>query len=85
MVATRGAESNHTPLRGEYWADQLRDHQDKDFVGLILRGIRHGFRIGFQEDRVFLRTRDSNTHSAELQEAIVTQYLQEVLRLGWIG
>ena len=74
-----------TPLQAEYWADQLREHPDSEFVSLILRGIRHGFRIGFQEDRVSLIARECNMRSAELQETVVKQYLQDELRLGRIA
>ena len=74
-----------TPLWAEYWADQLREHPVSEFVCLILMGIRHGFRIGFREDSVSLIAREHNMHSEELQEAIVTQYLQDELRLGRIA
>ena len=36
-----------TPLRWRNWAEELRSYPDQKFAGLIVDGIRDGFRIGF--------------------------------------
>lgn len=36
-----------TPLRVDVWERELSGHPDRTFVAYLLRGITHGFRIGF--------------------------------------
>ncbi len=37
-----------TPLRAAVWQQQLHNHPDQRFGEYILKGIRTGFRLGFQ-------------------------------------
>ena len=41
-----------TPLHSEQWAVMLADHPDKDYVDYILSGIKEGFRICFDWDKL---------------------------------
>jgi hypothetical protein len=36
-----------TPLRWQAWESELWGHPDREFVQLIIEGIRGGFRIGY--------------------------------------
>ena len=49
-------------------------HPDQKFVDYILRGIKQGFRIGFNKS-VQLRCQQGNMHSAAEQPEIVGNYL----------
>ena len=40
-----------TPLRWQVWESELRGHPDREFVQLVVGGIRDGFRIGYDYSR----------------------------------
>ena len=45
-----------SPLVAEEWEEALRRHPDREFVEYLVRGIRQGFRIGFNRHLVQLRS-----------------------------
>lgn len=77
-----------TPIRIDYWRAELTTHQDKDFATWICNGIEHGFRIGFSDNEIELRSARSNMLSAIEHSQIVTDYIkgelasQHLLRVG---
>ena len=40
-----------TPMHAERWEEALRQHPDTAFSGFICRGIRQGFRLGFDRSK----------------------------------
>ena len=71
-----------TPLRVEAWSHVLRQHPDREFVDYILRGIRQGFRIGFDRAAVRCRSAKRNMLSAEQNPEVVESYLQKEREAG---
>ncbi len=41
-----GADGMVTPLKWEAWESELAEHHDREWVGFLVRGIWHGFRLG---------------------------------------
>ena len=71
-----------TPLKVHAWERELAAHPDQEFAAYILKGIKQGFRIGFNRSSVQLRCRQGNMHSASEQPEVVENYLQEESRAG---
>ena len=69
-----------TPLAKEVWQEELSHHPDREFAELIVRGITEGFRIGYDAERVELRSQEANMVSAREQPGVVTAYLGEEMR-----
>ena len=53
----------HTPLQTKAWQLVLADHPDRQLVEWMVRGIRQGFRVGFQCDPRTLRQAGQNLTS----------------------
>ncbi len=66
-----------TPLHYQVWAGQLRNHPDPEFSGYLLRGIRDGFRIGFDRSRM-------NMASATQNPSVIEEYLAKERLAGRI-
>ena len=63
-----------TPLKLREWESALVSHPDREYVHYLIRGIREGFRVGF--DRLSpLRSSGGNMPSAREQAAVVEEYL----------
>ena len=72
-----------TPLHLEAWEAGLAAHPDWQFVECILRGLRQGFRIGF--DRANLRANalvSATSNMAIPHEDVVQDYLETDVSLG---
>ena len=76
------AQLVHTPLRAEAWQSMLVDHPDKELVEWMVRGIRQGFRLGFQQDRRGLRQARQNLASVREHPEVVQEYLDNELEKG---
>ena len=72
-----------TPLVLTRWSEALADHPDKHLKEYLLRGIRHGFRIGCDPQQP-LRSATSNMRSALENPKPVTDYLKNELQEGRI-
>ena len=71
----------HTPLIRDAWAEALRQHPDRAFTRYILRGLREGFRIGF--DRAApIQSASCNMLSALQHPDVVQSYLQKECSLS---
>ena len=70
-----------TPLQLSVWEDSLRFHPDRAFARYILRGIREGFRVGFDR-RSPLKSAARNLQSAQEHPEVIQQYLEKECSLG---
>ena len=70
-----------TPLRWRMWDLALTGHPDTRFRDYIVRGIREGFRIGFNYSKQCESAR-KNMRSARLNAAVVSDYLQTECAAG---
>ena len=70
-----------TPLKLPAWEAALQAHPDKAFSCLIVKGIREGFRIGFNR-ACPLRSASRNNPSATKHSSVVSEYLAKELKLG---
>jgi len=68
-------------FREEY----LHRHSDQEFADLVLGGLQGGFRIGFQRDRIKLRSAKRNMSSAGKQQEVVSSYLDKELKADRIA
>ena len=73
-----------TPLSGDRWAELLVEHPDRRFVDYVLRGIREGFRVGFDPGSCQLVARCNNMVSVDDHPEVVAQYIQDELARGRI-
>ena len=68
------------PLRAEAWQTMLADHPDRQLVEWMTRGIRQGFRVGYQGDPGELRQARQNFSSVRLHPEVVRGYLDRKQR-----
>ena len=71
-----------SPLNVQVWTQRLAEHPDTGFKEYILRGLRLGFRIGFQHGKGRCTSAKSNMLSANRNPGVVDEYLQKEVRLG---
>lgn len=65
-----------TPLNPLAWEDALHTHPDQANVRLLLRGMKEGFRIGFDYSAP-LRSATSNMHSTPEHPDVIHTYLDK--------
>ena len=82
-VTEKWLQSVTTPLRDAAWERALEKYPDKEFVRWLLRGIREGFRIGFDRSYICAPAR-RNLRSAQENPSVVDEYLAKELELGRI-
>ena len=70
-----------TPLRAEEWELRLRAHPDQAFKSYILKGIRDGFRLGFNRTSC-CHPATRNLRSAYEHPEIIDAYLGNEVGLG---
>ena len=63
-----------TPLQFAEWEALLNGHPDREFVGYIVRGLRQGFRVGFNRSQK-LSSAKRNMRSALEHPGVVQGYL----------
>ena len=76
-------QSIQTPLRWAEWDRHLESHPDQKFREFIVKGIREGFRIGFDYSRECRASR-RNMPSAEERAEVVCEYLLTEVSAGRI-
>ena len=73
----------------DVWADQLSQHPDGTYRDYLVRGLREGFRIGFQYRRRSCHGASANMSTAMEHPEVVGEYLRAELRarriLGPVG
>lgn len=82
-VVPEAIQGVRTPLRVAEWDCQLRHHPDQRFREFIVRGIREGFRVGFDYSRECQASK-RNMLSAEERAEVVGEYLQTEVTAGRI-
>lgn len=70
-----------TPLSVEEWSRALSAHPDQAFARYICRGLRYGFRIGFNRSAP-LKSATANMHSAREHPEVISDYLRKEQSLG---
>ena len=70
-----------SPLKVQSWEAILRPHPDKAFSQYLLRGIREGFRIGFNRNSP-LKSASQNMQSARDHPEVIQQYIDNECSLG---
>lgn len=71
-----------SPLIPHEWEAALANHPDREFVEYVVRGIREGFRIGYDYKRQPKIKRPKNMRSADENPQPVDRYVQEEVRAG---
>ena len=71
-----------TPLRLSAWSSRLQGHPDQRFSSYVLRGLEHGFRVGFNRQAVPLQSAKRNMQSALEHPEVVGRYVEEELHQG---
>ena len=80
-AARSGLQDVITPLVLPHWESLLADLPDKAYVGYLLKGIKEGFRIGFDR-RVKLTSARKNMVSAVEHPEVVDEYLLKERKRG---
>jgi len=70
-----------TPLVADIWEAALRHHPDRAYAKCLVRGLREGFRIGFQRG-TNLRSAKSNMPSTRLHPEVITHYIAKEVGMG---
>ena len=73
-----------SPLVSKEWTAELAGHPDQEFRDYILKGISHGFHIGFDYGRHTCRPATLNMGSASKNAEVVQAYLDKEVMLGRI-
>ena len=58
----QGAEEVVTPLVWQQWESELEGHPDREWVQLLIRGIKGGFRLGHDQSKVVLEEKGGSMH-----------------------
>lgn len=78
----QGMREIRTPLVVSEWERELRGHPDREYAEYILRGIREGFRIGFEYENHAHISASSNMKSASQNPEVIDRYIANEVRLG---
>ncbi len=73
-----------TPLESAKWAQLLAGYPDTEFKNYVLRGLKHGIRIGFSRQSRELGSCQKNLSSVQERPEVVTMYIKEELAKGRI-
>ncbi len=71
-----------SPMRETVWARELEGHPDKALVEELLRGIKSGFRVGYDKSQAPLKAHHRNMQSATEHREVVTKYLTAEIEAG---
>ncbi len=71
-----------SPMRETIWAQELAGHPDKALVDELLRGIKSGFRVGYDKSLAPLKAHHRNMQSATEHREVVTKYLTAEIEAG---
>ena len=64
-----------TPYKASVWEQGLASHPDRRFADYICKGIREGFRVGFDYQHTRCRPGPGNMKSAKEHEEVVDKYI----------
>ena len=71
-----------TSLKASAWERLLQDLPDRECAEFVGRGLKEGFRIGFDRRKVECRSAKHNMLSAESNPAVVNEYLAKEIGHG---
>ncbi len=71
-----------SPMRETVWAQELAGHPDKALVDELLRGIKSGFRVGYDKSLAPLKAHHRNMQLATEHREVVTKYLTAEIEAG---
>ena len=69
-----------TPLRSALWEKELEDHPDQVFASYVVKGIKQGFRVGYDHSKPLVSC-SNNLVSALQHPDVVSNYLEQELLL----
>ena len=69
------AEEVVTPLVWQQWESELEGHPDREWVQLLIRGIKGGFRLGHDQSKVVLEKKGKSMYDAPQHSDIIREYL----------
>ena len=76
QVHGREWETITSPLRISAWEKGLLCHPDRGFAEYVCKGIREGFRVGFNYRSAHCRQASGNFKSVKDQKEVVAKYIQ---------
>jgi hypothetical protein len=71
-----------TPLRAEAWKQGLATHPDRGFAEYICKGVREGFRIGYNYSSHRCKPARGNMKSATEQRSVLDKHIQKREKQG---
>ena len=71
-----------SPILVDQLTHFLSSHPDTEFVAFILRGMMHGFRIGFNRSHGHLHSLSANHPSSLANGTVVDEYIASEVALG---
>ena len=75
-----GAEKVVTPLIWHRWEKDLEEHPDREWVEYLVKGIKGGFRLGHDQNKVALMERGGSMYEAAQHREIINKYLEKEVR-----
>ncbi len=69
-----------TPLEWQQWERELEGHPDREWVDLLVRGIKEGFRLGHDQTKVVLEERGGSMYEVSQHRGIIKEYLEKEVR-----
>ena len=81
-VANKMLAKVNMPLQVTEWNRAMASHPDREFVEYLLRGIREGFRIGYNHRGHTCRPASKNMLSARQNPQVVEEYLAKAVKEG---
>ncbi len=73
----QGAEEVVTPLVWQQCESELDGHPDREWVELLVRGIKEGFRLGHDQSKVVLEETGGSMYEAVQHSDIIREYLEK--------
>jgi len=73
--AVPGSSHVETPILHEVWDAALANHLDDSYSTYLLKGLREGFRVGFEYGSCRYTSARSNMQSAEVTPSVITDFL----------
>ena len=71
-----------SPMRVSSWERGLAGHPDREFADYICRGVREGFRVGFDYRKCKCKVAQGNMKSVQDHKEVVESYLREERESG---
>ena len=69
----------------EEFTKALAGHPDPQRVSYVLDGLQHGFKLGFHQFRLKLKSSSKNKLSASQHPAVIDEYLANEVALGRVA